>query len=147
MITDAELLLSNEQTINAGDIASTSHIDTLAKGDAISPGARIVVKIAGEDVVDAAGGTIVARLETDSDDGFAADLKTLITGPTITIAAAEASPAIGAGKIGTVLLDAVIPPGALRYLRVKYIISVSMDSGKADARIVLDSDKPLDKGL
>ena len=146
MITDAELLFSDEQTINAGNIASTSHVDALAAGDAISPGARVVAKIAGLPVVDAAGGTIVATLQTCAENTFGAPT-TLLTGPTITIAAAEAAPALGAGAIGTVLLDAVIPAGVLQFLRVYYTNSVNFDSGKVDARIVLDSDKPLDKGL
>ncbi len=142
MITDAELLLSNNQLIlDTG--ASTSHIDTLAKGDAISPGARIVVKISTA-YVDAGGGTIIAKLETDSSNGFATALVALATGPTITIAAGAAT---SAGAVGIVLLDVVIPPTVKRYLRVYYTFGAAMDSGGVDARIVLDSDKPLDKGL
>ena len=44
MIIDAFLVMSDNQLIlNTG--ASTSYVDTLAAGDAISPGARIKVSI------------------------------------------------------------------------------------------------------
>jgi len=142
MIIDAFLVLSDNQLIlDTG--ASTSYVDTLAAGDAISPGARIKVSISTA-YVDAGGGTIRAKLETDSDSGFATDLKTLVEGPTITIAAGAAT---AAGAVGVVLLDAVIPPQALRYLRVYYTFSAAMDSGGMDARIVLDTAKTTDRQL
>jgi len=136
---DKYLALSEAQAIlNTG--ASASFIDTLAAGDAISPGARIRVRIATA-YVDAGGGTIIAKLETDTDSGFATVLKTLISGPTITIAAGAAT---AAGAVGVVLLDAVIPSGAYRYLRVYYTFSAAMDSGAMDAHIVLDVAKTMD---
>lgn len=142
MIIDKDLVMGDGQAIlDTG--ASTSYIDTLAAGDAISPGARIKVQI-GTAYVDAGGGTIIAKLETDSDSGFATDLKTLVTGPTITIAAGAAA---AGGAVGVVLLDVVIPPMALRYLRVYFTFSAAMDSGAMDSRIVLDTAKTMDKQL
>ncbi len=142
MITDHELLLSDNQLIlDTG--ASTSYVDTLAAGDAIAPGARVVAKISTA-YVDVAGGTIIATLQTDSDPGFAVANVTLLTGPTITIAAGVAT---SAGAVGVTLMDKVIPAGVKRYLRMYYTFGAAMDSGGLDARIVLDSDKPVDKGL
>ena len=141
MILDDYLKLSAAQAIlNTG--ASTSHIDTLAKGDAITPGAKIRVKIATA-YVDAGGGTIYATLQTCAESTFA-DPTTLITGPTITIAAGAAT---AAGAVGVKLLDHVIPVGVLRYLRVYYTFSAAMDSGAMDAHIVLDTPKTMDKEL
>jgi len=142
MIIDKDLVMADGQTIlDTG--ASTDYVDTLALGDAIAPGARIKVQI-GTAYVDTGGGTIIAKLETDDDDGFASNLKTLVVGPTITIAAGAAT---SAGAKGVVLLDVVIPPMALRYLRVYFTFSAAMDSGAMDARIVLDTGKTLDKQL
>jgi len=141
MILDDYLKLSSTQAIlDTG--ASTSYIDTKAAGDAISPGAKIRVKIATA-YVDAGGGTIYATLQTDDEITFT-DATTLITGPTITIAAGAAT---AAGAVGVTLLDHVIPPGAKRYLRVYYTFSAAMDSGAMDAYIVLDVPKTMDKQL
>lgn len=145
MILDKYLKFNAEagqEILNTG--ASTSHIDTLAAGDAISPGARIKVRIAAA-YIDAGGGTIYAALQTDTVDTFnSGNLKNLIIGPTITIAAGAAT---AAGAVGVVLLDAVIPPKVLRYLRVYYTFSAAMDEGKMDASIVLDTAKTVDKQL
>ena len=145
MYTDAELLFTGAagQTVNAGTIASTDHVDTLAAGDAIAPGARVVARIFTQ-FVDAAGGTIIASLQTDTDPGFATALRTLVTGPTITIAAGAATVA---GAPGVVLLDVVIPPTASRYLRLMFTTSVNMDAGAVEGFICLDSDKLMDRGL
>lgn len=141
MIMDKYLALSEAQAIlDSG--ASTSHVDTLAAGDAISPGAKIRVKIATA-YVDAGGGTIYASLQTCAESTFAAPT-TLITGPTITIAAGAAT---AAGAVGVTLLDHVIPPKVLRYLRVYYTFSAAMDSGAMDAHILLDVPKTMDKQL
>ena len=142
MIQDKYLQLSETQALlDTG--ASTNYIDTLAAGDAISPGARIKVRIATA-YVDAGGGTIIMKLETDTDSGFATNLKTLVVGPTITIAAGAAA---AGGAVGVVLLDAVIPPMASRYLRVYGTFSAAMDAGAIDAEIVLDTAKTVDKQL
>lgn len=141
MIMDDYLKLSSTQAIlNTG--ASTSHIDTLAAGDAISPGAKIRVKIATA-YVDTDGGTIYATLQTDDENTFT-NATTLITGPTITIAAGAAA---AGGAVGVTLLDHVIPPKCLRYLRVYYTFSAAMDAGAMDAHIVLDTAKTMDKQL
>jgi len=141
MITDAELLLDDNQLLlDTGP--SESHIDALVAADAITPGARIVSKISTA-YVDAGGGTIIATLQTCAEPAFGAPT-TLLTGPTITIAAGAAT---AAGAVGVTLMDKVIPAGVLRYVRMYYTFGAAMDSGGLDARIVLDSDKPLDKGL
>jgi hypothetical protein len=141
MITDAFLLFDdNHLILDTG--ASTSHVDTLAAGNALTPGARAVAKIATA-YVDAGGGTIITTLQTCAEDTFAAPT-TLLTGPTITIAAGAAT---AAGAVGVTLLDAVIPAGVLRYVRFYHTFSAAMDSGGIDSRIVLDSDHLLDKGL
>jgi len=144
MYIDSELEFDdNDAHLSSG--ASTDYVDTLAAGDAISPGAKVVAKVSTA-YVDAGGGTIVATLQTSADSAFGS-YTTLLTGPTVTIAGSSvADPAVGVGGIGTTLLDAVIPPGVLRYLRVYYTMT-AMDAGSTDARIVLDSDKLLDKGL
>jgi len=142
MIIDKDLEMDNGYAIlDTG--ASENYIDLLAAGDAIAPGARIKVQI-GTAYVDAGGGTIIAKLETDTDSGFGTALKTLVTGPTITIAAGAAA---SGGAVGVVLLDVVIPPMASRYIRVYYTFSAAMDAGAMDARIVLDTGKTLDKQL
>lgn len=141
MIIDKLLVMGDGQAIlDSG--ASTDYIDTLAAGDAISPGARIKVQI-GTAYVDAAGGTIYATLQCDDNADFSS-AKNLVTGPTITIPAGAAA---AAGAVGVVLLDVVIPPKAERYLRVYYTFSAAMDSGAMDARIVLDTAKTMDKQL
>lgn len=141
MILDDYLKLSSGQAIlDSG--ASTSYIDALAAGDAISPGAKIRVKIATA-YVDTGGGTIYATLQTDDEITFTSST-TLITGPTITIAAGAAT---AAGAVGVTLLDHVIPAGVKRYLRVYYTFSTAMDSGAMDAHIVLDVPKTMDKQL
>jgi hypothetical protein len=122
--------------------ASTSFIDAKAAGDAISPGARIKARIATA-YVDAGGGTIIATLQTCAEATFASPT-TLVTGPTRTIAAGAAT---AAGAEGVVLMDAVIPPGILRYVRMYYTFSAAMDSGAVDAAIVLDTAKTVDKQL
>jgi len=122
--------------------ASTDYVDTLVAADAITPGARVLAKISTA-YVDAGGGTIITKLQTCAESGFGSPT-TLLTGPTITIAAGAAT---AAGAVGVTLLDGVIPAGVLRYLRVYYTLSQTMDAGSTDARIVLDTDKLLDRGL
>lgn len=143
MITDAELLMSdNQDVLSSGDVASDSHIDTLKAADAIAPGAKVKANISTA-YVDAGGGTIIAKFQTCAEDTFSSPT-TLITGPTITIAAGAAT---AAGAVGVVLMDAVIPAGVLRYCRMLYTLNAAMDAGGIDASIVLDTDKLLDRGL
>jgi hypothetical protein len=140
MYIDSELEFDDNDA-HLSSAASKDYVDTLAAGDAISPGAKVVAKISTA-YVDAGGGTIVATLQTSDDSSFGS-YTTLLTGPTVTIAAGAAT---AAGAVGVTLMDAVIPPGVLRYLRMYYTMT-AMDAGSIDARIVLDSDKLLDKGL
>ncbi len=141
MIIDKYLVMSDAQAIlDTG--ASTSFIDTKAAGDAISPGARIKAQIATA-YVDAGGGTIIASLQCDSDSAFGS-ARTLVVGPTITIAAGAAT---AAGAVGVVLLDTVIPPICERYVRMYYTFSAAMDSGAIDASVVIDTCKTMDKQL
>lgn len=138
---DIFLRLSSAQAIlDTG--ASESYVDTLAKGDAISPGARIKVAIATA-YVDTGGGTIYATLQTDDNTSFTSPTN-LVTGPTRTIAAGAAE---AGGAVGVVMLDHVIPPEVERYLRVYYTFSAAMDAGAMDAHIQLDTAKTMDKQL
>jgi hypothetical protein len=145
MYTDSELLFTGagQAVLNIGVTASTDHVDTLAAGDAIAPGARIMCRILTQ-YTDVGGGTIIASVITDSDPGFATAPVTIITGPTITIAAGAAT---AAGAPGVVLLDAVLPPTMKRYFRVSWTLSAALDAGAMEAFVVLDSDKLLDRGL
>ena len=146
MILDSELIFSGTvssgtwtgQAITAsGDTASTSYVDTKAAGDAMNPGARI--KIVATELFAGTGTTIRARLQTDSDSGFATALVSLLDTGTIAKASTVA---------GTVLLDAVIPNGVKRYLRVLYTSDNTFETtGKVFAAIVLDTDRTLDRSL
>ncbi|TSA28586.1 hypothetical protein D4R71_00340 [bacterium] len=143
MIQDKFLEMSAGQTVTtSGNNASTSYVDTLAAGDAISPGARVKARIATA-YVDAAGGTLYAKLQTCAESTFTVPTD-LLTGPTITIAAGAAT---AAGAVGVVLLDHVIPAKVLRYLRILYVLSADMDAGAVDGCIVLDTAKTMDKQL
>lgn len=139
MIRDAALILSNAQRVSApGPTASTEYVDALAKGDAIKPGARIKIV---SDVIFAGAGTMVTiALQTDNVSTFdSGALKTLLTTGAIAKAATAA---------GTVLLDAVIPSGVLRYLRVLYITDDTFETtGSVSAYIVLDTDINLDRNI
>lgn len=145
MYTDAELLFTGaagQAVVNIGTTVSTDHVDALAAGDAISPGARVIARIFTQ-YTDGAGGTIIASLQTCAEDTFAAPT-TIATGPTITIAAGAAT---AAGAPGVVLLDSVIPAGVLRFLRLAFVLSAALDAGAVEGFIALDSDKMLDRGL
>jgi len=145
MYTDAELLFtgaSGQTVVGNGANASTDHVDALAAGDALTPGARVVARIFTQ-YTDAGGGTIITSLQTCAENTFAAPT-TIATGPTITIAAGAAT---AAGAPGVVLLDSVIPAGALRFLRLNFQLSAAMDAGAVEGFICLDTDKLLDRGL
>lgn len=143
MILDYLLKMSAAQAVlSIGDTASESYVDAIAAGDAVTPGAKVKARIATA-YVDAGGGTIIAKFQTCAEPAFGSPT-TLITGPTITIAAGAAT---AAGAVGVVVMDAPIPVGVLRYNRMLYTLSAAMDAGAIDAAIVLDSDKTLDKVL
>ena len=145
MYLDSELLFTGaagQAVVNIGATASTDHVDTLAAGDAISPGARVIARIFTQ-YTDAGGGTIIASLQTCAENTFAAPT-TIATGPMITIAAGAAT---AAGAPGVVLLDSVIPAGALEFLRLVFTLCAALDAGAVEGFIALDSDKLMDRGL
>jgi hypothetical protein len=133
-MVDNSLLLSDAQNIQDTG-ASTSHVDSLAAGDAISPGARIKVSVNTAYARAAGASTLVVTLQCDSDSAFGS-AKTLLT---------SASFATSELTAGAVLLDAVIPNGVERYIRAYYTFGAAHDSGKLDAHITLDTAKGVDK--
>ena len=138
MIRDKLLLMSNEQAVTAS-AASTDVIDTLAAGNAISPGARFraLTKVAATDA--SSDATLTVELQTSVDEAFTSPISLFSTGA---LAFASFSPA------KTVLADLVIPKGVKRYLRAYYTVaSGPLTAGKFDAEIVLDSATTLDKNL
>lgn len=133
MIIDDFLVMSNAQEVLA-TAASTSHIDTLAAGDAISPGARLHVLV--NTLFETADvGTLTIALQTGATTAYGTTLFT--------------TSALGAASLtaGAVLIDIVIPKGVLRYLRMYYTVANNFTAGKIDARIVLDTAKTMDKNL
>lgn len=133
-MVDDLLMVSDAQDIQDSG-ASTSYIDTLAAGDAISPGARVKVSVNTAYARAAGASTLVVTLQCDSDSAFGS-AKTLLT---------SASFATGELTEGAVLLDAVIPTGCERYVRLYYTFGAAHDSGKLDAHITLDTAKGIDK--
>ena len=129
MILDAYTLLADEQAITVS-AASTDYIDTLAKGDA-NVGDWFVVRA---DAAATAGGAaeVTFALETDSDSGFATDLKNLITSGAIAVADLT---------VDTIVFAARIPAGALRYLRGYATVATGpLTAGTFDMFIVSDQD-------
>lgn len=137
MIIDNFLVMSDAQAVTV-TAASTSHIDTLAAGDAISPGARLKVAV-NTAFVTADSATLTVALQTDSDSAFGS-ATTLITTSALAVTSIDA--------IGDNVIDLVIPPVVERYIRVYYTVGTgSFSAGKIDARIVLDTCKTMDKQL
>lgn len=137
MISDKYLEMSNEQGVASSE-ASDYYIDTKAAGDAISPGARLKVQI-NIAFVTADSATLTIALQCDDNDGFNS-AKTLFT--TVALAVTEID------AIGDIPVDIVIPKGCERYIRMYYTVGVgSFSAGKIDARIVLDTNKTMDKNL
>ena len=137
MIIDAYLVLDDAQAITVTR-ASTSFIDSLAAGDAISPGARLKVQV-NTAFVTGDSATLTVALQCDDNSGFNS-AKTLVTTSAIAVTSIDA--------IGDVVLDVVIPPMCERYIRAYYTVGTgSFSAGKIDARIVLDTAKTMDKQL
>lgn len=137
MIIDNFLVMSDAQDeVHAQTThASTSHIDTLTAGDAISPGARLHVLV-NELFETADSATLTIALQTGSTTAYGTTLFT------------TAALAVSALTAGAVLVDIVVPKGALRYLRMLYTVGTgSFSEGKIDARIVIDTAKTMDKNL
>lgn len=146
MYIDSELVLSGTKALgvwtgqricNAGATeASTDYVDQGAAGDGIAPGSRLIV--ISTQVFAGTGTTLTIVVQHDSDSAFGT-ATTLVAGPAIAKAATTA---------GTVLMDVVIPPYAKRYIRILYTGDNTFETtGAAVAFIVLDTDKPMDRGL
>lgn len=137
MIIDSLLVLSDAQAVTV-TVASTSHLDGLAAADAVAPGARLKVQV-NTSFVTADAATLTVKLECDSDSAFGS-VKTLYA------SSAFAASALAAGQV---LVDIQIPPQLVeRYIRAYYTVGVgSFSAGKVDARIVLDTNKTMDKQL
>ena len=137
MIMDDFLVMSDAQAVTSS-AASTSYIDTLAAGDAISPGARLKVGI-NTAFVTGDSATLTVALQTDDNSSFSS-AKTLLTTSALDVTDIDAA--------GDSVLDLVIPSGVERYLRVYYTVGTgSFSAGNIDARIVIDTSKTMDKQL
>lgn len=134
VMSDAQEVLTTTESKDNADPAVEQHIDTLAAGDAISPGARLHVLVDTKFVGEGATLTIALETGTTSDCGTA-----IFT---------TAALAVGTLTAGAVLVDIVIPKGVLQYLRMYYTVgSGPFTAGNIDARIVLDTAKTMDKNL
>jgi hypothetical protein len=137
MIIDNLLVMSDAQAVTVS-AASSSHIDTLAAGDAISPGARLKVQI-NTAFTTGDNATLTIALQCDSDSAFGSP-KTLFATAALAVTSIDA--------IGDIPVDIVIPKGCERYVRMYYTVGVgTFSAGKIDARIVLDTNKTMDKDL
>jgi len=138
MIIDKQLVLSDAQVITNASAASTSYIDSLAAGDAISPGARIKISSIAAFTIAGSTPTLTCALQCDDNDSFSSP-KTLIATSALLAAALT---------IGAVLIDATVPLGCERYIRAYYTLAGGTFAlGNLDARIVLDTDKTQDRLL
>jgi len=131
MIIDKDLQLSAAQAITA-DAASTNYIDQGAAGDAIRSGFLVVhcdTTFASAD--DTA--TLVIKLQSDSDSGFATALVTHYASDALAVGSAELTDG-GMMKIP-------LPTGLKRYIRAYYDNGTQeFTAGKLDAFIVKDVD-------
>lgn len=123
------------QSITAsGDTDSTNYVDTLVAADAIKSGATfksiVTTSISGSTSY------IRVRLLTCAEATFSSPT-TLLDTSTILVANATAK---------TVLIQAVIPVGVLRYLSVRYTTD-STATGAVASFIVLNPEKTLDRQL
>lgn len=136
MIRDNNLVFSDAQNV-LSTADSTQTVDTLAAGDAIRPGARIRVT------------SKVLAVDSGSNSTFKADLQTSADNITYTSLIATGALAFAVwSPAGAVILDAVIPNGALRYLKMVYTVASGPNtSSSIDAAILLDTEKLLDRGL
>ena len=145
MIRDSELIFSGTKASGAaalvgqsitgsGDTDSTSYIDTLAAGDAMKSGATfrsmVTTSIAGATTY------IRVRLLTCAEVTFSSPTTLLDTGQ-IVVANATAK---------TILIQAVIPIGVLRYLSVRYTTD-NTATGNVASEIVMNAEKTLDRQL
>lgn len=134
MIADLSLVLSDAQAVTAS-AASTNVVDSLAAGRAMTGNARVQFLV---DTlpVSAGSSTCVFSLQDSADNSTFADV---IVSPAIAKATLVA---------GYVPFEAMIPAGIRRYIRGFYTVAVAdFSAGKFDCRIVLDTDRTLDKSL
>ena len=131
MIRDYNLILSSAQVITDSSAASTYHIDTLAAGDAIAPGAMIEFRVG---TAFTAGTSIKFDVQTDSTDGFGSAVTIFSTGA---IAETDLT-------VNKVIARAVLPVGVKRYIRAYYTTVGTHSTGTLSAEIVLDGDKLID---
>lgn len=132
MIKDKDLEMSLAQAITT-DAASTDYIDQGAAGDAIRSG-FLVVRC--DTTFDSANdtATLLVKLQSDSDAGFATALVTHYTSDSLTVGSA----ALTAGG----MLKIPLPVGLKRYIRVYYDNGTeAFNAGKLDAFIVKDVDQ------
>lgn len=133
---DKNLLFSDAQAVTS-TADSTNVVDTLAAGDAISPGARLLVQTQTAATDSGSDATLTIELKTSADDSTYVTLWS-----SGALAFAAFSPA------GTILADLVIPSGMRRYCKLVYTVaSGPLTAGKFDAGIVLDTAKIIDRGL
>jgi hypothetical protein len=128
MLMDKQLEFSGAQAVTTTAL-STEYVDQLAPGNAVNPGARVIVKTR---TAFANATSMTIELLTDNVTTFnSAALKTLWSSGAI----AEADL-----TINKILADFEIPVGALRYLTLKYTVDGTHNAGTIDGAIVLNSD-------
>jgi len=135
MIIDKLLTFSDAQADITASGASTSYVDVIKAGDALS-GAELyaVVRVATALTSTNSTGTILVSVQTATDTAFTAP---------VTLAAGTATVVTAAGA-NVVLLKAKLGTGLLRYLRVYYTIGVqSLTGGTLDAFLTPDVDLAL----
>lgn len=136
MIVDKYLQLSDAQEV-LESAASESHIDAVAAGDAVAPGARLKVQV---HTLFEGAYTLIIALQCDTTTDFSSgSVRTLHTSETYAVAALVAK---------AVLVDIQIPPNLVeRYIRLYYTTSGTFTAGRLDANIALDTNKTMDKQL
>ncbi len=134
---DSFLVMSDAQEVLTS-AASTSYIDALSAGDAISPGVRLKIQV-NTAFVTGDSATLTIALQCDDNASFTS-AKTLTTTAALAVTDIDA--------IGDIPVDLVIPKGCERYIRMYYTVGTgSFSAGKIDARIVLDTNKTMDRNL
>lgn len=127
MILDNELILSSSQAVTT-TAASDNVIDQGAAGDAYGRELWCVVQVREAATADGSA-TVTIAIETDDNSSFSSP-KTLFSTPAI----AKASLTLNSEPVKVKL-----PPGAERYLRMKYTIaSGPLTAGKFDAFLTPD---------
>ena len=133
MILDAYLLLADAQESTVS-VASTSHIDTIAAGDA-NVGDWFVVRVGTAFVAGAGAPTAQFQLQTDDASDF--DGGTTLAASSAFLAAAL--------TVNTIVYKIRIAPGTLRYLRGYMVVDSGLEAkrfsaGTFDMFIVKDAD-------